>query len=194
MHLSIHPLPGESLSDAMPEEGWEERLLKESENAAYSVGKKFQSEAIRNAPISPSLGILKKLGMGVPYTTKPTKRRGSIVIKATDFYKPAAILAALGGKASHLGVNPGGLSRSIQLEYADDHVDVFVPSNSEGADYAEKIHDEKGITWKHRGPGTQAKGPQADDKFIGRALDVWKGEFQARMKKAYEIAFRRRTK
>ena len=192
MRASIRPEDGSSLSDAMPQEGWEERLLKESEAAAKSVGHKFREEAVRNAPRSPSLEILRNIWKGYgQYTTKATKRRAAVLVKNTDYYAPVTVLAARAGKANALRLNPGGLGRSIMMEYGDDHVEVFVPSNSEGAGYAEKIHNEKGKTWKERGPGTQAKGPQADDKFIERARDAWSDEFMARMKRAYEIAFRR---
>ena len=52
-----------------------------------------------------------------------------------------------------------------------DHVDILVPSNSAAGDYAKKMHDEKGRTWKNRGVGTVAKGPQADEKYIERAIE-----------------------
>ena len=192
MNISLQPVDGKSLSDAMPGDGWEEKLLKESASTSRGVGYKFHSEAVRNAPKSPSLSILRKVGLGGgSFVSKATKRRKAVLVKATDFYKPATILAALGAKAAALGVNPGGLERSIQLETGDDFATVFVPSNSEAADYAVRMHDEKGLTWKHRGPGTQAKGPQADDKFIERAHSVWAAEFYARMKKVYEMAFRK---
>ena len=192
MRASIQAVPGESLSDAMPSDGWEERLLKESEAAAKSVGYKFHAEAVQNAPRSPSLGILRNIWKGYgQYTTKATKRRAAVLVKNTDYYAPATILAARVGKENTLRLNPGGLEHSIMMEYGDDHVDVFIASNAEAAGYAEKMHDEKGSTWKERGPGTQAKGPQADDKFIKRAFDNWHDEFLLRMKIAYEIAFRK---
>lgn len=49
---------------------------------------------------------------------------------------------------------------------------IFVAANSEAGKYAARIHDKKGIDWENRGIGTIAKGPQADDKFIERALEV----------------------
>ncbi len=64
---------------------------------------------------------------------------------------------------------PGGLFRSIEW-YAGDYASVFVAANSEAGKYAKKIHDEKFKTWKKRGIGTVAKGTQADEKFIERAL------------------------
>lgn len=189
MRASIRPEEGSSLSDAMPQEGWEERLLKESEAAAKSVGHKFRAESVRNAPRSPNVELLRKIWKGYGQTTtKATKRRKAVLVKNTDYYAPLTVLAARKGAVT---LSPGGLERSIMMEFGDDHVDVFVASNAEAGSYAEKMHNEKGKTWRERGPGTQAKGPQADDKFIERARDAWQDEFLARMKKVYEIAFRR---
>jgi hypothetical protein len=65
---------------------------------------------------------------------------------------------------------PGGLERSIAYEASETGCSVFVASNAEAGRYAKRIHDEKGITWRNRGPGTIAKGPRADEKFIERAI------------------------
>ena len=67
---------------------------------------------------------------------------------------------------------PGGLEKSIEVDYdkANMSVVIFVRENSYAGKYARKIHDEKGRTWKNRGPGTIAKGDRADDKFIERAI------------------------
>lgn len=65
---------------------------------------------------------------------------------------------------------PGGLERSIQYESDDARCSVFVASNSEAGKYAKRIHDEKGVTWRNRGPGTINKGARADEKFIERAV------------------------
>lgn len=48
---------------------------------------------------------------------------------------------------------------------------IFVATNSEAGKYAFRIHEQKGTAWKNRGPGTIAKGSQADDKFIVRAIN-----------------------
>ena len=69
--------------------------------------------------------------------------------------------------------------RSIAFQSSDSMVEVFVPSNSPAGSYAFKMHEQKGSKWKERGPGTQAKGPQADDKFITRAATDKNGEFIA---------------
>ena len=76
--------------------------------------------------------------------------------------------------------HPGGLEKSIMLETTPTTARVFVPSNSLAGKYARRIHDEKGVTWQNRGPGTIAKGPQADEKFIERAIRTHEesGNFQ----------------
>ena len=64
-----------------------------------------------------------------------------------------------------------GITSRVQsgLE-SPDHVSIMVPSNSPAGKYAGYIHDEKGSKWFKRGVGTIAKGPQADEKFIPRAI------------------------
>ena len=68
--------------------------------------------------------------------------------------------------------HPGGLEKSIMTEATATEARVFVPSNSLAGRYARRIHDEKGVTWHNRGPGTIAKGPLADEKFIERAITM----------------------
>ncbi len=49
--------------------------------------------------------------------------------------------------------------------------EIFVEANSEGGQYAVRIHDERYETWQNRGLGTIALGEQAREKFIERAVD-----------------------
>ena len=74
---------------------------------------------------------------------------------------------------------PGGLEKSIETYYdkAKMAVVICVRDNSYAAKYARRIHDEKGQTWRNRGPGTVAKGDRADDKFIERAIRDNEGRF-----------------
>ena len=65
---------------------------------------------------------------------------------------------------------PGGLEKSIEYEATETGCSVFVARNSQAGKYAKRIHDEKGVTWRNRGPGTIAKGARADEKFIERAI------------------------
>ena len=63
----------------------------------------------------------------------------------------------------------GSLRDSIKFRANKDSVSIFVPSNSRGGMYAEKIHDKKGSAWKVRGQRTRQKGQKSDEKFIFRA-------------------------
>ncbi len=118
--------------------------------------------ARRYAPISPTQAQRNAL--------RKTKRR--IVRKAT----------------AHTRAKPGGLTRSIEFYAGPEYASVFVAANAEAGKYAAKIHDEKFKTWRKRGIGTVAKGSQADDKFIERALADSKekidGIFEAKFRKA----------
>ena len=67
---------------------------------------------------------------------------------------------------------PGGLEKSIEWEVDGDRCLVFVRDNSYAGKYAKRIHDERGVTWRNRGPGTIAKGQQAREKFIERAVET----------------------
>lgn len=94
-------------------------------------------------------------------------------------------------KRTALRTTPGGLEKSIEYEVKGDTCSVFVASNSYAGKYAKRIHDEKGKSWRKRGPGTIAKGSRADDKFVERAirdnqdkfLDVFKSELRKALPK-----------
>lgn len=146
------------------------------------VAKFWQGESKRNAPIGPTKEQLRKLHKGGGSAEiRGTRAKPPSTIKLTRFYRmSAAALASskrgtLAGPAGGLGErlaswkNPGGLVRSIECESDENHVEVFVASNAEAGEYAHIIHDLKGVKWHERGPGTQAKGDRADEKFIERA-------------------------
>ena len=65
---------------------------------------------------------------------------------------------------------PGGLEKSIEYEVQGDKCSVFVGSNSFAGKYAKRIHDDRYKSWWDRGPGSIAKGQQAREKFIERAI------------------------
>ena len=65
---------------------------------------------------------------------------------------------------------PGDLMRSIDAKADGNGFSVFIPQGAKAQAYAKYIHDQKGIKWFKRGLGTVAKGPQADEKFISRAV------------------------
>lgn len=113
--------------------------------ATHEIGKLVKRTASDYAPKSPTQQVKTRV--------RKTKRATSKNPRATS------------------GRTPGGLERSIAFEAETKHVDIFVPAQSEAADYAAIIHDMKGVKWRNRGPGTIAKGAKADEKFIIRAIE-----------------------
>lgn len=70
---------------------------------------------------------------------------------------------------------PGALEKSIECESDAMRASVFVARNAlcvspGGFNYAKRIHDERGKTWRNLGPGSVAKGGPVGDKFIERAI------------------------
>lgn len=88
---------------------------------------------------------------------------------------------------SHSRHAPGGLERSIEWRLIGKgfklDAEIYVAANAEAGKYAKRIHDEKGKTWRRRGPGTVAKGARADDKYILRAVQKAAKEFPGRFRK-----------
>lgn len=77
---------------------------------------------------------------------------------------------------------PGGLEKSIEWEIVGSAptvgCSVFIAQNGysksrSGFNYAPKIHDERGKTWKNLGPGSIAKNTsgKVGEKFIQRAIE-----------------------
>ncbi len=121
------------------------KLLERVNDQLAKAALLVQREARRNAPRSPTQAQKNAL--------KKTKRKGKRNNRATSRAKPR------------------GLERSIEQKvYPSLEAEVFVAANSEAGKYAAKIHNEKGTSWRKRGPGTRAKGDRADHKFIERAL------------------------
>jgi hypothetical protein len=112
--------------------------------AMRRCGEFAKRESIRNAPRSPTQSVINN--------TRKTSRRRPAGLRSTNRAKP------------------GGLERSISLTVGNDNAEVFIATNSEAGKYAFRIHEEKGISWHERGPGTITKGTRADDKFIERAV------------------------
>lgn len=125
---------------------------KDAARAMYRIGATVKDRAQEYAPISPTERILKSM--------RKTKRRGKRKASSTT------------------GAKPGSLRNSIQFTANAKQVDIYVPSNSPAGKYAAKIHDEKGKSWRNRGPGTKKAGPQADEKFISRAIKDSEGEIE----------------
>lgn len=108
------------------------------------VGLLVQGDAVENSPISMTKSQYLK-------TLKPQNRKKS--------------------KAKSENFQPGSLEKSIKHQLvSSSEVDVFTATNAGVGEYAVRIHDEKGTSWRNRGPGTVAKGGKADHKFIERAI------------------------
>ena len=136
-------------------------------------------DAIRNAPRSPTAAQAR----AARKAAWKAKHGGS----AKGFAKAQAAGKKRRKANSHSRHAPGGLERSIQWRatgrgLAQD-AEIFVAANAEAGKYAKRIHDEKGKTWKRRGPGTVAKGTQADDKYIRRAVEAVRKTLPARFAK-----------
>lgn len=141
----------------------------------YRIGTTVKKTAVEYAPISPSITILRNLkraggNAGDSIYTKATKRRGGQHVMMTKWYADRLDMLLSPDPRATSRAKPGGLMRSIQFASDQTKAEIFVPVNSPAGKYAFKMHEEKGKTWKHRGPGTQAKGYKADDKFIERAI------------------------
>jgi hypothetical protein len=146
--------------------------------ALYRIGALVKRTAVDYAPISPTTGMLKQFSnrlkaggenANVMYVAG-RRGQGGHAVKLTTFYAVRLPMLLSKDPNATTRPTPGGLMRSIAFTSSDSQMEIFVPSNSPAGTYAKKIHDEKGSTWKERGPGTQAKGPQADEKFIERAV------------------------
>lgn len=126
------------------------------------VSRRVKSTAVLYAPRSPDQSQLD--ADALRWANKLIAEKG-IKPKVAKKVRETA-LENVAGKA-----NPGGLERSITAEVLRKSVRIFVPPNSEAGGYAEKIHNDKGISWWNRGAGTVAKGEQADALFITRAAE-----------------------
>lgn len=85
----------------------------------------------------------------------------------------------------------GALERSIRCvkrifrrDYWKSFVEVSVPYSSPAGKYAHYIHNLRYIKWWNRGPGTKAKGRNAKEKFLDRAVDKWLPRMQAKVEEA----------
>ncbi len=157
-------------------------VQKALERAMQDAGRQAHKDAIANAPRSPTAAQAR------------AQRKSNWVAKHGDGKASIRAFnkAQRQGKArrkanSHSRHAPGGLMKSIQWRmtgkgFALD-AEIYVAANAEAGKYAKRIHDEKGKTWRRRGPGTVAKGPRADDKFILRAVQQAAKKFPGRFRK-----------
>jgi hypothetical protein len=156
-------------------------------SALYRISHLWKRTAVEYAPISPSTTMLKALSRsGGSLSVKGRKGGPSINVQMTPFYQ-GRLKLLLGSKAGSRPT-PGGLMHSLQAANSMSMAQVYVPTNSVAGSYAFKIHEEKGVSWKKRGPGTRAKGALADAKFITRAATAKARDFLAILKDAIDKA------
>ena len=158
------------------------KLAAEKKRVCAKLASRLQAEAMNNAPRSPKRAeiVAARKAAWKAKGKKPTEKQQ----KAWEARKKPD---------SHTRPMPGGLEQSIQAEvYTENHVmgvRVYVAANSMAGDYAKKMHDEKGKTWKKRGIGTVNKGSQADELFVKRAIDDNNDFIKQKLKEALQKAF-----
>lgn len=157
-------------------------VQKAVERAMQDAGRQAYKDAKANAPRSPTAAQAR------------AQRKSNWVAKHGDSkasiraFNRAQRLGKARRKAnSHSRHAPGGLERSVQWRLLGKGLsldaEVYVAANAEAGKYAKRIHDEKGKTWRKRGPGTVAKGARADDKYILRAVQQAAKDFPSRLQK-----------
>ena len=142
----------------------------QSQTAAERQRKRLAREAKRKAILS----MREYYGKAKPKhvkATAPSQRKKKAATAPSQRKKKAAPRSM-----------PGTLARSIQCESDEEVASVFIASNAASAAYAAYIHDQKNNKWFNRGIGTVAKGMQADEKFIERAMD----DLQPQISKKFE--------
>lgn len=181
-----------------------------AQRAMFRVGTLVRRTAVQYAPISPTVGMLRKfaeasgrafagqflrgagtrkngrtkigrdrlerigLTIGVRAGTvirlKATKRLPERDVELTQWYADRINDLISKDPRSTGRAQPGGLMRSIMFRATPGYAEIYVPANSPAGSYAYKIHEERYSKWRELGPGSQAKGPQAREKFITRAI------------------------
>jgi hypothetical protein len=170
---------------------WKERateaaLARATGKAIHEAGHFVTAEAKLRAPISPKQSQVKTKTAshrfsGGTLSVTTTANTARVTVGYTSFSTTALGKRYAGGKTTgkrkfsytRQKKNPGGLTRSIRVEFqGDEAAHVFVPTNSEAGKYARYIHDQRYIKWRNLGPGSVAKasgGKPVGEKFIERA-------------------------
>jgi hypothetical protein len=111
---------------------------------------------------------------------KLLKTIGVIVLGKARAFAPRSMTKSeytstlVGGKTTRKVFTSGSLKSSITVEYKPNSVEIGVPSNSKAGEYAEKIHDEKGKSWKNIGWQNDS---QATDKYIFKAQEATEADY-----------------
>ena len=151
-----------------------------------ATGKRASQRVVLTHHYASKLSIWKK-------QKRPPKLLSNAQLGLLSAINPRAALSAMHKQNPKNGRRisrpvPGGLMRALTARSDDNMAEISVPVNSEAGKYGYVIHEEKGIRWKDRGPGTQAKGAQADAKFIARAITDNKATIKSTIKDEYKKA------
>ena len=91
-------------------------------------------------------------------------------------------------------------AKSFSRDWWKNVYEVYVLRSSKAGKYAYIIHNLRYVKWWKRGPGTVAKGRNAKEKFIDRAVDKWEDRMSDAVRQAidqgaveYAEALARRT-
>lgn len=150
--------------------------------ALEDAARQAHKDAIANAPRSPTAAqarAQRKAGWAAKHGGGKASMRA--------FNRAQRLGKARRKAGSHSRHAPGGLERSIEWRLTGRgfglDAEIYVAANAEAGKYAKRLHDEKGKTWRKRGPGTAAKGARADDKYILRAVQKAAKDFPGRFRK-----------
>ncbi len=163
-------------------------VQKALERAMQDAGVQAHKDAKANAPRSPTAAQAR-----AQRKSSWVAKHGAGKASIRAFNKAQRAGKGRRKAGSHSRHAPGGLERSIEWEVRGKgfamEAEIFVAANAEAGKYAKRIHDEKGKTWRKRGPGTVAKGARADDKYILRAVQQAAKDFPSLLRKRLGRAF-----
>ena len=163
-------------------------VQKALEQAMKGAGRQAHKDAKANAPRSPTAAQAR-----AQRKSSWVAKHGAGKASIRAFNKAQRAGKGRRKAGSHSRHAPGGLERSIEWEVRGKgfamEAEIFVAANAEAGKYAKRIHDEKGKTWRKRGPGTVAKGARADDKYILRAVQQAAKDFPSLLRKRLGRAF-----
>ena len=120
-------------------------------------------------------------GKATPNNIKKVLKTIGVIVKGKavafaprSMTKSEYVSTLKGGKTKRRVFTSGSLKSSITAEVFPDRVEIGVPSNSKAGKYAEKMHDDKGNSWKKL--GWQNDG-QATDKYIYKAGEATERQY-----------------
>lgn len=120
---------------------------------------------------------LGRAGQKNPANIKKMLEKVGVIVKGKSVtYAPRSMtksqyVSTLKGKKTKRktsSFHPGQLKGSVTMEESKNRVDIGVPSNIPAGKYAEKMHDDRGGSWKNL---NKFNDPEATDKYIYKAYE-----------------------